>query len=112
VAALALAIAVLSLVPDPETITPVTVWDKLGHAVAYAALALALGYAMAASRWAGPAVLVAGVALPVAYGALLELLQLLTPPRSGEAADVLANLAGALAGTAALAAWNLRGRKS
>jgi hypothetical protein len=36
------AIAVLSLTPRPEEILPLTVWDKLSHALAYAARPRAL----------------------------------------------------------------------
>lgn len=65
--------------------------DKIGHFLAYAALGAA-GAAALAGR-IGAAVLGA-----TAYGALMELGQLLVPGRSAGFGDLLADLLGAIAG--------------
>lgn len=68
-----------------------TGWDKANHALAFAALAgcghLGLPWR---SRWLLGALM--------GYGLLIEILQTQIPGRSGEAADLLADALGALAG--------------
>jgi VanZ family protein len=68
-----------------------TGWDKANHALAFAALACcgSLGLRWR-SRWLLGALM--------AYGLLIEILQTQVPGRSGEAADLLADGLGALAG--------------
>jgi VanZ family protein len=97
---LALVIAILSLTPQPEDILPVSLWDKLGHLLAYGALALALGHALARSGWAGAGLVVVGIVLPTVYGGLMEALQFLAPPRSPELSDFLGDFLGSCAGMA------------
>jgi VanZ family protein len=94
----ALGVLVLALVP-PARIVPTTLWDKADHVLAFAVLAL-LG------RSAYPD---AGRALwlgLVAYGGAIELLQALTPYRTGDFADLGADALGVLVG------WKLAGTLS
>jgi VanZ family protein len=89
----ALAGSLLPRVPMPDA----PFGDKIVHACGYAALAVA--WRLALRR---PAVVIgAGV---FAFGALIEVLQGLTPWRLFDWADMLANGTGALLGLAALAA--------
>lgn len=84
------AITVLALIPQTE-VPVTTLWDKADHALAF----LVLGVL---AQWAFPA---ARFALPIApaligYGALLEIVQTLTPTRVGSFADLVADLIGIL----------------
>ncbi len=75
-------------------------WDKANHMLAFAALAFAarLGYpAPRAARVLGPMAL-------LAFGGLIEILQLLVPERSGEWLDVLADGVGIVCGALIAAA--------
>lgn len=91
--ALLLSISGLALSPAPPPSLD-SGWDKLNHLAAFAALALAASFSMAASlRHAG----LAALAL-LAYGGLIELLQARMPPRQGEWADLLADALGILLG--------------
>lgn len=81
-----LAVLVLSVMP-PSPYMPTTGWDKTNHLLAFAVLAL-LGY----RAYLGRSALV--LALLLAYGGLIELLQLLTPDRFAELADLLADGVG------------------
>jgi VanZ family protein len=98
VGTLALIIAVLSLTPSPEEILPVTLWDKLSHFLAYAPLALSLGHALACSGWAKRRLIIEGILLSTAYGALMEGLQFFTPPRTPELLDAFSNFLGSCSG--------------
>ncbi|GGY36316.1 VanZ family protein [Parvularcula lutaonensis] len=104
---LALAIAFLSLTPtepNPEGGLLFLRWiaglllgdpqaqDKVGHFVAYTALAGAGVFGFARI----PALLLAGVA--VGYGSLFEILQSFVPGRDSSLADLFANTLGVLAG--------------
>ncbi len=100
--AFALLIAVLSLTPNPEEIVPVTLWDKLAHVLAYGVLALALGHALALSRWVNGRLIVGGILLSTAYGAVLEWAQLFTPPRTADLLDAFNNFLGSCVGMACL----------
>lgn len=86
------AVAVLSLLP-PEAGLDVGASDKLQHAAAYAAIGIcgAIGY----RGWRAGAMLAVMLGL---IGAGLEGLQALVPGRMPQAADALANLAGAVPG--------------
>ncbi|OYU91320.1 MAG: VanZ family protein [Burkholderiales bacterium PBB5] len=66
-------------------------WDKLNHASAFATLAVVvtLGWGR---RWLRHALLL------LAYGALIEVLQAMTPTRSAEWADLLADGVGLTTG--------------
>lgn len=100
VAALALVVLVASLVPGGggSLSSPFGVVgaDKWLHAAGYMILAAAVTYADGRA--------VVGVAAAVAYGVLVELLQLGVPYRSASALDAVANLVGAVAGAVAVAA--------
>jgi VanZ family protein len=97
------AVAALSLTPA-ETLPDTGVSDKLGHVAAYwllCLLGLTAHRGRAAARW-----VVIGL---LCYGALMEGLQTLSPGRSMEGADILANGLGVLAGAvSALAARAIR----
>jgi VanZ family protein len=102
--ACALAILILSLMP-PVPQLPTTGWDKSNHMLGFAVLML-LG------RWAYPGRTVFLVCGLLAYGALIEVLQSLTPARFAEWGDLLADGLG-LAGGWALSemmAWFLARR--
>jgi VanZ family protein len=94
-AVLLLAVTWLALTPAPPPAAAL-LWDKFNHMAAFASLALAaqLGFRR---RWLRVAL---GL---LAYGALIELLQALTPTRVGDAADLLADAAGIALGQAAAA---------
>ena len=80
------AVLVLALLPATAPL-PSTGWDKANHALAFGVMAL-LG------RWAyrrSTAALVLGL---FAYGGLIEALQALTPDRSSEWGDWLADCIG------------------
>ncbi len=104
--ALALLIAILSLTPNPEEIVPITLWDKLSHLFAYGGLALTLGHALTLSGWAKSRLVVGGILLSTAYGALLEGAQFLTPPRTADPLDAFSNFAGSCVGMACLLLLN------
>ena len=70
--------------------------DKWLHAVAYATLAGAVTFADGRGR--------VGVLSAVAYGVLVELLQVGVPYRSGSLPDAVANLLGAVVGTVVVVA--------
>lgn len=89
-------VLVLSLLPHPEVL-PVQVWDKAQHAFAFLVMALC-----GAVAW--PARLARVLCGLLAYGVLIEFLQALTPTRSADAADVVADAIGLL-----LAAGLVRG---
>lgn len=88
------------LLPQPPSAAD-TGWDKLNHVLAFAGPMLA-GLA-ARARPDRRAVIVLALGL-LAWGAMLEGLQTLLPPRRGELADWLADAVGVAAGAAAYAA--------
>ena len=90
-----LAVAWLTLTPTPPP-SLTTGWDKLNHAVGFAALAWSASLAFSAPRvrvW--PVVFAL-----LAFGGAIELLQLLVPGRSGEWGDLLADGLGTALGVA------------
>lgn len=78
-----LAILVLSLMP-PSSGLPTTGWDKSNHMLGFGTLGF-----LGIRSWPGRAVVVLTALL--AYGGLIEILQSLTPYRSAEWADLLAD---------------------
>lgn len=86
---LLLVISYLALSPAPPK-TLDSGWDKLNHLAAFGCLAFCAFYGAghARGRW-----LLAPLAL-LGYGVLIELLQSQLPPRSADAADVLADAMG------------------
>jgi len=69
-------------------------WDKLNHIAAFAALAISTTLGFPASRYA----LRNTVLGLLAYGAMIELLQLLVPGRSSDWEDLLADSIGIACG--------------
>ncbi|WP_159274050.1 VanZ family protein [Variovorax boronicumulans] len=85
-----LALLVLSLMPASIS-APSTGWDKSNHTLGFAALAFF-------AHWARPArtpVMLFGL---LGYGALIEVLQSLTPDRLAEWSDLWADGVGLLIG--------------
>lgn len=97
------AVLVLSLMPTSAPL-PTTGWDKTNHLLGFAVLGW-LGCRAHAQRTLA---VLAGL---LAYGALIEGLQSLTPYRLAEWGDLLADGLGALLG-ACLATWRVRRRGS
>ena len=74
-------------------------WDKLDHALAFAALGVAGVFAL---HWLRRGVVLV-LPLLTLLGALIELLQVFVPSRMADVGDLLADIVGAVIGT--LAAW-------
>jgi VanZ family protein len=89
-----LAVTVLMLVPRPPSGLD-TGWDKLNHLLAFAGPCLAGLAALQRPGWRQAAGLMLAL---LAWGGVLELLQGLLPPRSADAADLLADALGILLG--------------
>jgi VanZ family protein len=98
---LVLVVAWFALVPVPPRAFT-TGWDKLNHASAFAALALAARLAFPAGRAAGWRI----AAALLAYGGLIEIVQLFVPGRESEWADLLGDGIGVGIGML-LATWVL-----
>jgi VanZ family protein len=96
------AVAWLAWTPDTQPL-PNTGWDKANHLLAFGALAVAGRFAFPGP---GSRLLAVGAML-LAFGALIEIVQMGVPGRSAEWADLLADMAGIAAGTL-LAALTLR----
>ncbi len=98
---LVVAVAYLALHPQPPA-AMTGGWDKLNHALAFAALAwsacLALGDSVR-RRWSA----VAGL---LAFGGAIELAQLVVPGRAGEWSDLLADVIGIVIGSALAALFH------
>lgn len=92
-----------SLAPARDVAFASGLWDKAQHALGYALLA---GLLMAAQRRPRP--LVAGVVV-LAIGAVLEGLQALTPDRSADVIDLVANAIGIAVACGAVALWRIAG---
>jgi VanZ family protein len=106
-------IFVVSSIPDLGPL-PGGVSDKSGHVLAYAGLGVLLLFALAQGRVDGVTLRRAAlaVALATAYGVTDEWHQSFVPGRSPEAADVLADAAGATLGVAlAVAVARLMARR-
>ena len=87
-----MAVVILSVLPGQE-VPSLGISDKIEHTVAYGLLGLTGGLAFPAPK----ATILLLVLLPM-LGVGLELVQLLSPGRSSEVADALANWAGATLG--------------
>jgi len=90
--ACALAVLVLALMPSPPPMLT-TGWDKSNHLLAFSVLTWLGGKAFPRKL----ALVMAGL---LAYGGLIEILQSLTPTRSAEWLDLLADGVGILLGWA------------
>jgi len=98
-------VAVLALTPTPPRQMDLG-WDKLNHAMAFAALAVCAVFGWPNSRAARLAVLLA----LLVYGGAIELLQRLVPNRSGEWADLGADAIGIGIGAWLALLWLCRRR--
>jgi VanZ family protein len=95
----ALVVLVLALIPAPPVMVT-TGWDKSNHLLAFAVMTW-LGF-KAFSHRLGYVML--GI---LAYGALIEILQSLTPNRSAEWLDLLSDCLGILVGRAIIIAYRI-----
>lgn len=86
---LIVAVLVLALIPSPTKGTSLG-WDKLNHAVAFAALTVSGCLGFPGSRRTVLALLLA----LLAFGGLIEVLQYFVPGRDSEWADLLADAVG------------------
>ncbi|MDH4051837.1 MAG: VanZ family protein [Rubrivivax sp.] len=94
--ALVAVVTVLMLMPHPPK--PIdTGWDKSNHLLAFAAPTFA-GLAML-RRWQAAAIAALCLGL-LAWGASIEVLQSMLPPRQGDVADWLADAVGVAVGLA------------
>jgi VanZ family protein len=100
-ALLAVTVGVLALTPNPA-LGPTLGWDKLNHTLAFAALAFC---AVLGQRGGSRRQLAAVLLALLAYGGLIELLQLFVPNRESEWGDWLADAVGIGIGALLAAAW-------
>lgn len=101
-------ITYLSLIKQvPAIIMDAPLTDKWGHMLAYLVLALCLGADSMRSELPQAAMYLIALILPIAYGGLMELLQMLCPPRMAEWTDWLADSIGAVAGILLIAVYDL-----
>ena len=95
-------VGALSLVPG-GALPASQLSDKVEHLLAYAALGL-IGVATARNG-SRAACSILGI---IAFGAMIEVLQMFSPGRYAEVGDALANSAGALIGGAIAIVWHRR----
>ena len=91
------AVCALAFDPVPSEALS-TGWDKLNHALAFAPLGAVAVLAQSPSRWRW----VRAAAAMLAFGGFIEVVQTRIPGRSGEVADLLADLIGLAVGLALL----------
>jgi VanZ family protein len=110
--ALALNLALLVLVfylgtvPSGPDVDSLPGKDKLGHALAFGALAAAQFWALQAFRWGAPRVRPwSGGLLSTLTGGVLELVQTQLPSRSAELLDLVADAVGAFVVAACIATF-------
>lgn len=95
----AVIIAVLSLMENPQGLLPVTTSDKISHGIAYGLLALSLVFAMEYKCPSAIRHYVFVLILTIGYGGLMECLQYLcTTTRTAEWSDLGADTLGAIIG--------------
>lgn len=94
-ALLIVAVSCLALVPKPPTGIDLG-WDKLNHMLAFTALAIAAWLAFPARLRTR----LFSLCALLAFGGLIEILQLYVPGRSAEWADLLADALGIALGAA------------
>jgi VanZ family protein len=105
-ALLVVTVAVLALTPIPPQ-APHFSWDKLNHTLAFAALGFC---AVMAQRGGSRRQLALVLAALLAYGGLIELVQLFVPNREAEWGDWLGDAIGIGIGWLLAATWlRLRG---
>ena len=83
--------------------------DKPLHWLAYLGLAVVVVRALAGGlpRRISFGIAAAAIAITIVYGATDEVHQLFVPGRTGDVYDLMADAAGALAGTIACVAWGI-----
>jgi len=97
-AALLVACSWLAFDPNPPPSAD-TGWDKLNHALAFCALAIA-------ARLSFPHATPRGLSLALlGYGVFIELVQARIPGRSADALDLLGDAVGIIAGLLLAQAW-------
>lgn len=107
-ALVAAGIAVLSLIEQPTVVTPIPVNDKLAHGLMYAALAVTLLVPLFRLPVNHYKSIFLTVFATTAYGLLMEALQrYCTLTRSGNMADLMADLVGALIGVTIVLVWRI-----
>ncbi len=99
---LLLLVGVLSLINLAEAPVDDVLWDKLNHAIAYAAIAGWWAALLPGRRWKAAAV-------ALVFGLMMEGVQGLLPYRAFEWADMLANGVGVLLGLLLSLWWLPRG---
>jgi VanZ family protein len=107
----ALIILYASLIRAPHISLPqVAFADKWSHALAYLVLGATLAWNLIKDKRKPLWVWVLGLALPIVYGGLIEIVQgAFFPPRTAEWLDWLADIAGTIIGTGLVAGiWQLR----
>ena len=97
---LVVAVAYLALSPKPPTSIDLG-WDKLNHMAAFTALAFAATMSTPGSR----GVRLALLGSVLAFGGLIEILQLFVPGRASEWGDLLADSIGVVCGAFIAACW-------
>lgn len=100
-ALLVVTVGVLALMPNPAH-GPDLGWDKLNHTLAFATLAFC---AVLGQRGGSRRQLAAVLLALLAYGGLIEVLQLFVPNREGEWGDLLGDAVGIGIGALLAAAW-------
>ncbi len=113
----AAAIFWLSSRPVIEEVTRLPLWlqfDKVQHGLAYAGLSALCLRALSRAHWAGVTLrrAVGAISVSVLYGLSDEWHQSFVPERTAEAADLLADAAGATVVGFALWAWGIIRRSS
>jgi VanZ family protein len=101
------AIFFVSSLSDPPGVLPNS--DKPLHWLAYLGLAVLVVRALAGGlpRRIGFGIALAAMLITVAYGATDEVHQLFVPGRTGDVYDLMADAAGALAGTIGCILWGI-----
>lgn len=104
----AVGIAVVSLIERPQDLLDIHTSDKILHGLMYTILTLTVMAGVYSNRHEGVRTSLWVIAAVTAYGALMEWMQYAcTETRSGEWLDIVADLAGAVAGVAVsvIIAW-------
>ena len=99
----------LSLIRDVPVVMRVDIplADKWGHMIAYMILALCLAGDSYRARLSARTIYLLALLLPLAYGGLMEWMQLYCPPRSCELLDWIADGIGTIAGVALFALYHI-----
>ncbi len=100
-----------SLAP-PSRLPEIETSDKVQHLLAYAVLGWLLARAWACRRRPSPATVAAMLASATLFGLLVEVLQQLTPSRTFDWLDAVANTGGAATGIAIWLIWRAALRRA